>query len=212
MNTKEVFDNRAMKFDEMVKNSDNDELGLFEQYDEILEEIRGRIIEYRAKSILDIGCGTGNLWVKSKDKLDVTGIDQSLEMLLQFKRKQSGIRLKLGSFLDRPFWPGKFDIVVTTYAFHALDYNEKKGALNNMLEYLKDRGKIIIADFMFLNGEERRTCKIQLYNKRREDLWEAVSKKYYTDIKKLKDYVRSKGCKIHCEHIVNFTWIVEIEK
>ena len=115
-----------MKFDEMVKNRNNDELGLFEQYDEILEEIRERIVEYRAKSILDIGCGTGNLWVKLKDELDVTGIDQSLEMLLQCKRKQSGIRLKLGSFLDRPFWPGKFDIVVTTYAFHALDYNEKK--------------------------------------------------------------------------------------
>ena len=55
------FDNKAVKFDKMVRDKANDELGLFSMYDDILVDIRNRIIEYKAKKVIDIGCGTGNL-------------------------------------------------------------------------------------------------------------------------------------------------------
>jgi len=206
------FNNRAVKFDEMVKDRSRDELGWFEKYDEILGEIRKRIIDYGAKSILDIGCGTGNLCGELSNRLDVIGIDQSLEMLLQAKRKYNDMILRLGNFLDKPFCKGKFDIVVTTYAFHALDNDEKKKALNNMLEYLKDKGKIIIVDFMFENEIERKNCQNRFTELGRQDLWDAINNRYYTNIEELKNYVDTLDYKINFNHIVNFTWIVEIEK
>lgn len=206
------FNNKAVKFDNLVRDRSRDELGLFEKYDEILDEIRKRIIEHGAESILDIGCGTGNLCGQLTNRLDVTGIDQSLEMLLQAKNKYNDMKLKLGNFLDKPFYKNRFDIVVTTYAFHALDNNEKKKALNHMLEYLKDDGKIMIVDYMFSNETERIEYRTNFYNQNRQDLWNVINNRYYTNVDELENYVNSLGCKIQCKYVVNFTWIVEIKK
>lgn len=206
------FDNKAVKFDKMIRDKSNDELGLFEMYDEILSEVRDRIIKHRAKKVIDIGCGTGNLCGELSDSLEVLGIDQSLEMILQAKNKYNSMNLKLGNFLDEPFIKNNFDVVVTTYAFHSLKYEEKKIALNNMLEYLNDGGKIIIADFMFNNEQERDVCRQKLLSEGKDELWEVINNKYYTNIGELKRYITTLDVKIKVEHIINFTWIVEIEK
>lgn len=205
------FDNKAVKFDNMVKDKAQDELGLFERYDEIFSEVRSRILELGAKNMLDIGCGTGNLCGELSETLEVVGIDQSLEMIIQAKKKYGNLKLKLGNFLDKPFCKNEFDVVVTTYAFHSLNPREKKKALSYMLEYLKTEGKIIIVDFMFLNEEEREKSKKRFHDRKREDLWEVVDSRYYSNVEDLESYADLLGCKIKCEHIVNFTWKVEIE-
>jgi len=205
-------DNKAIKFDKMVRDRSNDELGSFEKYDEILLKIRSRITEHGASSVLDIGCGTGNLCGELSDKIDIVGIDSSLEMILHAKKKYNNMEFKLGNFLDEPFRKNYFEIVVTTYAFHGLNNYEKKEAIKNMLEYLKDDGKIIIADFMFANEIEKEKCLSNLYAKGRQDLLDVINKKYYTNLEELEAYVRSLNCRIHSEYIVNFTWIVEIKK
>ncbi len=206
------FDNKAIRFDKMVRDKSNDELGLFEKYDEILCEIRKRIIKHKAVSVIDIGCGTGNLCGELSGEMDVIGIDQSLEMILQAKKKYKNMKLKLGNFLDKPCRKKDVDIVVTTYAFHSLNNEEKKKAIKYMLEYIKDDGKIIIADFMFLNDMERQKCKNDLCGKGKQDLWQVIDNKYYTNLEELERYISLLGCKIHSEHIVNYTWIVEIKR
>lgn len=129
------FDNKAIKFDKMVRDKSNDELGLFEKYDKILSEIRSRIINHKAVKVIDIGCGTGNLCGTLSEKIDIVGIDQSLEMIIQAKKKYDKMKFKLGNFLDKPLSKNDVDIVTTTYAFHSLNNNEKKQALKYMLSY-----------------------------------------------------------------------------
>jgi len=204
--------NKAIKFDKMVRDKSNDELGLFEKYDEILSEIRSRIIKHKSSKVLDIGCGTGNLCGELSDKINIVGIDTNLEMISYAKKKYNNMEVKLGSFLEEPFRKSYFDVVVTTYAFHGLNNCEKREAIKNMLEYLKDDGKIIIADFMFANEIEKEKCLSSLYTKGRQDLLDVINKKYYTNLDELEEYVKSLNCKINSEHIVNFTWIVEIEE
>lgn len=204
--------NKAIKFDKMVRDRSNDELGLFHKYDEILSEIRSRIIKQGSSKVLDIGCGTGNLCGELSDKIDIVGIDSSQEMISYAKKKYKNMEFKLSSFLEEPFRKNYFDVIVTTYAFHGLNNCEKREAIKKMLEYLKDDGKIIIADFMFRNYIEKEKCLSNLYTKDRQDLLEVINKKYYTNLEELEEYVRSLNCKIHSEHIVNFTWIVEIEE
>ena len=111
------FDNKAVRFDKMVHDKENDELGLFEKYDDILSMVRNKITSYKAERVVDIGCGTGNLCGDLSDSIEVLGIDQSLEMILQAKNKYKNLNLKLGNFLDEPFIKNSFDVVVTTYAF-----------------------------------------------------------------------------------------------
>lgn len=201
---------KAVSYDRMVKNKSDDELGLFEKYDEILSEIRNRIIKYKATNVIDIGCGTGNLCGKLSEKAYVLGIDQSLEMITYAKKKYPKMNFALGSFLDRPTKKNAADIVVTTYAFHALNDEEKKTAVKNMLDYIKDDGKIIIVDFMFADDIDRELCKNNLYAKDRQDLWTFINSKYYTNLEQFNKYIKLLNCKMHADHIVNFTWIIEI--
>ncbi|MBL4931679.1 class I SAM-dependent methyltransferase [Clostridium paridis] len=205
-------ENKAIKFDKMVREREDDELGLFEKYDEILSGIRRKIINHNAIKVLDIGCGTGNLCGDLSEEIYILGIDQSLEMISLAKKKYESMDFKLGSFLDKPFVEHDFDIVVTTYSFHSLNDEEKKEAINNMLGFLKDNGKIIIVDFMFKNDLEKEERKKELLDKKRKDLWEVIDYKYYTNVEEFKKYIQDLGYKFKCEHKVNFTWIVEIEK
>ncbi|WP_238881905.1 class I SAM-dependent methyltransferase [Clostridium sp. YIM B02551] len=205
-------ENKAIKFDKMVREREDDELGLFEKYDEILSEIRNKITNFKAKKVLDIGCGTGNLCGDLSDDIYILGLDQSLEMISLAKKKYANMDFKIGSFLDKPFVEHDFEIVVTTYAFHSLNDEEKKEAINNMLGFLKDNGKIIIVDFMFKNDLEKEESKKELLGKKRKDLWEVIDYKYYTNVEEFKKYIQDLGYKFKCEHKVNFTWIVEIEK
>ena len=194
----------------MVKERKDDELGLFEKYEEILHDVRKYILESNPYTIIDIGCGTGNLCGPISDKINVIGIDKNEEMLEYVKNKYKNMNVRLGSFLDEPIDKNYADIVVTTFAFHGLNDNEKKRAIKNMMDYLKSKGKIIIVDFMFKNEEEREKYKDKFISKNRLELWEAINKKYYSNVEKLESYLSSLNIKVKSNHIINFTWVMEI--
>lgn len=202
--------NKAIRYNKMVKERKDDELGLFESYDEILQSIREKLLEDKVNTIVDIGCGTGNLCGPISDNINVIGIDKSKEMLSFVKDKYKNMNLKLGSFLDKLVDKNCADVVVTTFAFHGLNDDEKKIAIKNMLDYLKPKGRIIIVDFMFANEEEREEYHNKFIKDNRLDLWEAISRKYYSNIEKLESYLRSLNLKVESKHLVNFTWVVEI--
>lgn len=204
--------NRALRYDRMVSDKENDELGLFEKYDEVLCEIRRKIMECNASKVIDIGCGTGNLCGELSDKIEVVGLDKNMEMISYAKEKYNNMKFKLGDFLDKPFKSNYYDVVVTSYAFHGLNDDEKKIAIKNMIGYLNEKGKIIITDFMFLNEIEREECKVRLCSQNREDLWEVISNKYYSNLTMLEMYIKELGYSFSKKHITNFTWIVEIKE
>lgn len=204
------FNNKARLYDDIARYPKSDELGLFTDYDANLEIVRNRVKELNPKHVLDIGCGTGNLGGPLSEELLVTGLDQSVEMLIQCKKKYRNMDVCLGNFLDQPVKPYTYDVVVSSLAFHVLDPNQKKIALNNMMNYLKNKGSIIILDYMFESKEAKERCKKRLLQLNRKDLWEVVDKRYYTDLETLTKYVRSLGWTIKSKHVVNFTWYVEI--
>jgi len=202
--------NRAIKYNKMVKERKDDELGLFEKYEDILQDVRKYILENNAYTIIDIGCGTGNLCGPISDKINVIGIDKNEEILGYVKNKYKNMNVRLGSFLDEPIDKNYADIVVTTFAFHGLNDNEKKIAIKNMMDYLKSKGKIIIVDFMFKNEEEREQYHNKFIKDNRLDLWETISRKYYSNVEKLECYLNNLNVKVKSNHIINFTWIMEI--
>ena len=202
--------NRAIKYNKMVKERKDDELGLFEKYEEILHDVRKYILESNPYTIIDIGCGTGNLCGPISDKINVIGIDKNEEMLEYVKNKYKNMNVRLGSFLDEPIDKNYADIVVTTFAFHGLNDNEKKIAIKNMMDYLKSKGKIIIVDFMFKDEGESEKYKNKFKSENRLELWEAINRKYYSNVEKLESYLNNLNVKVKSNHIINFTWIMEI--
>lgn len=206
------FDSWARNYDKVVKDNSRDELKLFDRYEYVLSSVRDKMLEDNPQRILDIGCGTGNLCGELSNNIEITGMDQSIEMLIQVKNKYPEMKLKLGNFLDEPYVKDYYDVIVSTYAFHHLNPIEKEKAVNIMLEYLNKNGKIVIADLMFLNETERENQKKYFINQGREDLWEIVEDEYYTDIERIKRYSELLGCTVEYEHLANFTWLLEIKK
>jgi putative AdoMet-dependent methyltransferase len=206
------FDSWAKRYDDSIMNSSWDELVIFDKYDFVLDTVVRKILNTKAKKVVDFGCGTANLYGKLNSDIEYIGIDQSIEMLLQAKNKFPNINFRLGNFLDEPIMSSEFDVVVSTYAFHHLSKVEKEKAIILLLKYLKTSGKIIIADLMFLNEDERIKQKEYYYKNDRKDLWDAIEDEYYTNIEEMKEYAEILGCIVNYERINKFVWVLEIIK
>ena len=205
------FDSWAKSYDSSVNYGD-DALHIFQGYGEIMSKVKETIMVSAPSSVLDIGCGTSSLCGELSERIEVVGMDQSIEMLFIAKGRYPYLNTRVGNFLDAPYCSNHFDVVVSTYAFHHLQSEEKLKAINYMCDYLKDNGRIVIADLMFLNKEEREKCRENFISQGRADLWEIVEDEYYSDIEELKAYALLKGLSFHYEHMINFTWMVVIKK
>jgi len=98
------------------------------------------------KSLLDIGCGTGNtLEVFAESGFDCTGVDVSANMLKYAKEK--GFSVKKGSVteLEKIFPTGKFDFVISISALQWLkEKKEYQKAISSISKVLKKGGKCVI--------------------------------------------------------------------
>lgn len=142
-----LFFNFQLKYFERIQNKVSHELDI-SQYD----------------SVLDIGCGTGALCKTLYDRgLNVTGVDTSVGMINQAKKKlkETSINLSTIDPGDKlPFQDKSIDVVITSYVAHGLkseerielyeemkriakeiviihDYNKKRAVLTTIVEWLE---------------------------------------------------------------------------
>jgi ubiquinone/menaquinone biosynthesis C-methylase UbiE len=111
-------------------------------------------------AVLDVGCGTGDLaieFVKCVGQSGkIVGIDGSDEMIARACQKVQHRHLPIEfrveqvealSFLDH-----SFDVVVSSFVFHALPGNLKLSALAAIARILKEGGHLVIIDFLNSSG------------------------------------------------------------
>jgi ubiquinone/menaquinone biosynthesis C-methylase UbiE len=99
--------------------------------------------------VLDIGTGTGKLLqlLVNEKSADCTGIDVSASMLAEAEKKLSGLPVKLTQVKQRealPFQNKNFDLICICNVLFNLAYNEQISLMNQSLEILKEKGRIII--------------------------------------------------------------------
>ncbi len=183
---------------------------IYENYDYILNTVHSLAKENIPKEahILEIGVGTGNLanrFFYEGDK--VIGVDQSREMLRVAKEKNPKLKVRIGEFLKLPFDNDMFDVIVSTYAFHHLKEEEKIIAIKEMMRVLKENGKIVIGDMMFLNEEDKK-CIMETLTK---DEKEEVEDEYYSNIEILRKEFKQYKMELKYRKIDRFNYAVTIE-
>lgn len=113
-------------------------------YDDVLN----RIDEQPFESILDVGCGTGNLLsmvLGQYEGVKVSGIDFSPNMLkVAAETLGDQAELILGDAAQLPWPDNSFDLLVCNSSFH--HYPEPFKVLMEMKRVLKNNGRVIIAD------------------------------------------------------------------
>lgn len=201
--------NKGILYDKMVQEKSDDELGLFDKYEETFMKIRNKILGYNIESVIDFGCGTGNLCGPLSEEIHVIGIDKNPEMIEVGARKYPKMSFIESSILDAPDMKQKADIVVSSYVLHGLVEKEKQQVLFNMLS-LSENNRVILIDFMFENMHSRKLYKEKFLRNNRADLWEFIENKNFFIVEDLRKYIEQMGLKVHFEHVANFTWITEI--
>lgn len=204
------FNNWARTYDKSVERDyGSGILNFYKNYNEILDTTYKKAVRDKESTIkvLEIGVGTGNLSKRFLEhQYDIIGIDQSREMLNVAKEKFLKLKLRLGDFLNIPFENGKFDVVVSTYAFHHLREEEKGIAIREMIRVLKDNGRIVIGDLMFENQEE----KDKIISRLTEEEIEEIEDEYYSNIESLRGEFKKYNKELEVTRMDELVFIVEV--
>jgi ubiquinone/menaquinone biosynthesis C-methylase UbiE len=151
------FDSWAKDYDKDIRENNGD-LKIYINYDSILGKVYELAIDSNINKpcILEIGVGTGNLAGRFLNEgYNIIAIDQSRAMLNVAKEKYPKLKVRLGDFLKIPYSDKSFDAIVSIYALHHLNNNEKSIAIKEMVRVVKDNGKIVIGDLMFESDTDK---------------------------------------------------------
>lgn len=162
-------------------------------YSRLLNEVYKMVRNSDAKKILDAGFGTGILTKKLyHDGYDIFGIDMSEQLVAAGKEEMPNANLVCYDYsmgMPLGFVNEKFDMIISTYAFHHIDHWDKAELLEDMMRHLKEGGKIIIGDLAFPTLKELKTFRKE--NKEKwlyEDMYMVFDevKKFYPDAEWIK--------------------------
>lgn len=129
-------------------------------------------------SLLDVGCGTGeilNIIAEKYKKVNLYGIDISPKMIKIAKTKSHAKKINYicGDSEKLPYDDNSFDIVITSESFH--HYPNPQKVLNEFKRVIKKNGKLILCDmyrpiiirnFMNFMFKFTRTGDIRIYTKK----------------------------------------------
>jgi ubiquinone/menaquinone biosynthesis C-methylase UbiE len=111
-------------------------------------------------SVLDVGCGTGEVTLRAKMRAgkagQVFGIDPTPEMITVARnkaaRKGLEIDFRIGVIEWLPFSDSSINVVTSSLMMHHLPENLKIRGLAEIYRVLKPGGRLLIADFMRPTG------------------------------------------------------------
>jgi len=122
------------------------------QYVDTVERIVTYMEDGADNSVLDLGCGTGNIInavLERFPEASVTGIDPSEGMRETTANRFSGnpsVTVSDGDALDIPIASDRFDYVLSNLVLHHLLPEERGACAGEMARVLKPGGRLVYAD------------------------------------------------------------------
>lgn len=144
MNAKECS---RKSFDKQAATYDIDINGVHarQQYNHILKKIE----EFHVSSLLDVGCGTGEmlrLLLEGNSQIQLTGIDISEKMIEKARHKlEQKVCLVTCDSEKLPFEDNSFELVMCNDSFH--HYPAPMKVLAEFYRVMKPEGILLISDF-----------------------------------------------------------------
>lgn len=182
-------------FDEMAENYVSRFLEKDLAYQSGIEEARDFLRTLPPESrILDVGGGTCYLWKELPEFSDVTILDNSLPMLLSGCQNFPGHRYVLGDIMEPVTDGEEFDVVISTFLLHHIDYHLQDRAVDNLLARVRPGGILYIVDRCFLSEEEKQ-CRKWIYEEMK-DLQGLLSidTEYFLMVGNFCEMLERKGC------------------
>lgn len=202
------FDGWAPNYDKDIRVT-GEGLDFYANYDTVIQKTSGYV---KGSKVVEIGIGTGTLAKSILDRgilpKNYIGIDQSVNMLQEAKKKCKEIGLRIGTFLQLPLCNNFCDTVVSSYAFHHCNQNEKKFAILEMDRILIKGGRIIIADLMFETNEARQKYEKTCTLRQKEELED----EFFGTVEEVEHILAQTGYRCTHEQIDELIWIITADK
>ncbi len=154
---------RSSIYDEVRNHSDFDDMAedYVERFLKEDKEYHAGIAEARQfldgfdrdTKILDAGGGTCYLWKELSDFTNVTILDNSLPMLMYARQNFPAGKCLLRDVLEPPEEKESYDVVISTFLFHHMPYDQQRIALQNLIGVKKLHGILYIVE-RFCEDEE----------------------------------------------------------
>ncbi|WP_409301830.1 class I SAM-dependent DNA methyltransferase [Peribacillus sp. SCS-155] len=204
-----LFEEWSQSYDDTVEGHDIEYREVFKHYESIL----GSVAKRSKGHVLEFGVGTGNLTQKLVESgLSVTGIEPSPSMREKAIEKLKGkTEIIDGDFMEFKA-PGQVDTIVSTYAFHHLNDQEKAKAIGYYGNLLKTGGKIVFADTMYPSKEAYIKAISEAQDSGFYSLAKDLQTEYYTTIPFLRQVFEENGFVVQFDQCNSFVWILEAEK
>ncbi|MGI2328277.1 class I SAM-dependent methyltransferase [Planococcus sp. YIM B11945] len=163
MLNKQGFDLWANNYDETVQISEENNLYPFAGYKAILNLIFNETMQKEKSYIFDIGFGTGILTSNLYDHgHHIDGVDFSAEMIALAQVKMPAANLMewdITNGLPEAIKEKSYDSIISTYALHHLEDEQKVVFIKELLSLLKKDGTIYIGDIAFRTRQQLETCR-----------------------------------------------------
>ncbi len=122
------------------------------------DAVIARLDDVRPSTILDLGCGTGQLTrrlIERYPDATVVAVDLSPGMLAKAAQRLAATgshhpAIVRADAQQLPFAPASVDVVVCTESFHW--YRDQAGALDGLAELLRPGGRLVIASIAMFTG------------------------------------------------------------
>ena len=192
------FDNMAIDYFERYLKDDKD-------YKDGIEYCRSAILsEAKGSKIVDVGCGTCNLWENCDKDYNLTCLDSSLNMLIVSQKKIPWARFYLADITDMDgCLYNKYDYVISTFTLHHINRNYQNMAILNMLKLCNSEGKLVIVDKYFHNRKERLLIEKELEKNNSLDELEILKSEQPIYLEELKKTVACRNYKLELADISN---------
>ncbi|MCP4539117.1 MAG: class I SAM-dependent methyltransferase [Chloroflexi bacterium] len=158
------FDNWSGAYDQDILKM-QDEGYPFEGYYDTLGYIQNQVQAGGAKTVLDIGIGTGLLTeTLYKAGIAITGVDFSTKMLdLARTRMPQGrfVQFDFNQGLPKELAGETFDFIVSSYAVHHIDDKQKVTFFRGLVQHLNDEGQVLIGDVAFETQRDMENVRAQ---------------------------------------------------
>ena len=143
---KDMKETSRLAFDKQAYNYDVSEYGAHARA--LYPVVLSQLTQIPHKSVLDVGCGTGELLRAVHTKFPdtaCTGLDLSEQMLTVAREKLGGAAELLRGDAERlPFADGSFEALLCCDSFH--HYPDPDAALSEMARVLQPGGVLLLAD------------------------------------------------------------------
>jgi ubiquinone/menaquinone biosynthesis C-methylase UbiE len=144
--SRELFDRWSSTYDSDVLKG----RGPLAGYEQSLQAAVETVTIVPGAAVLDIGIGTGVFGAALAARGGtVCGLDVSSEMLARCSELHPEFELRPGGFTSNPWESSRFDVVVSSFAFHEVPPAERLQACRELARVTKPGGHACLLDIMF---------------------------------------------------------------